>query len=534
MSELSQDTKQRLIKFKSSEAYSKLNQETRARLDKFAGDGPELAFKRDSIPFSRPEGVMDAINPISGIKRGFQNLGAAAQREEAALAGAGEEVLSGRFKNAPKEFVRGLKGEQTTEFGDVLKRRGVDEDVAAAGGFAASLATPLNLLLTTVTGGSNKLITPKLVEPVAKPLSKVPGILARFGANVETKPIKNLRNIMDRIGASKLFKGGVERTDYVGRELAPRVSALAKESVESLEPNALRAIGVPEDVIEDAVKVKKQYGLKKLPTIDEADDFFEQVVNQDPFNGEIEPSKFKAKLGQSISKLEAGLGKEHPIVKSMRFMLGNLERSPSSAESIHTGAGKIGRNLTKEEYLATRRDINRLFTNNKELDSFIQGLKETLDSDAAQSGITGTKRARDIYRVSREVTKARNFVDKAELLSEKGAQSQLLSAQDPKRVVEKDIIRALTGGDASEILDLLEGNKILSTSGPEGIGRTKGSGIISSFRDLARRGIRGYEEKVRPALVKTGKKTQKLRDLLRRPAALAERKTITKLSQGEE
>lgn len=533
MSELSPETRQRLINFKSSEAYSKLSPDTRARLDKFVGDGPGLAFKRDSIPFSRPESIADAMNPVSFIKQGFQNLGAVAQREEAAIAGSGEEVLSGRAANAPKEFMRGLKGEQTTEFGDLLRRRGVDDDVASIGGFLASLVTPTNLVLTAATGGSNKLVTPKLAEPVLKPVSKVPGILARFGANVETKPIKNLRNIMDRIGASKLFKGGVERPDYVGRELAPRVSKLAKESVESLEPNALRAIGVPEDVIEDAVKVKKEYGLKKLPTIDEADDFFEQVVNQDPFNGEIVPSQFKAKLGQSIAKLEAGLGKEHPIVKSMRFMLDNLERNPTSSESIRTGVGKIGRNLTKDEYLATRRDINRLFTNNKELDSFVQGLKEALDSDAAQSGITGTKRARDIYRVSREVTKARNFVDKAELLSEKGAQSQLLSAQDPKRVVEKDIIKALTGSESGEILDLLEGNKILSTSGPEGIGRTKGSGIISSLRDFARRGIRGYEEKIRPSLIKSGKTTTKLRDLIRRPASLAERKAITKLSQGD-
>ena len=530
MSEISNDTRQRLIKFKSSDQYSKLSPETKSRVDKFVGEGPGLAFKRDSIPFSRPEGVVEALNPVSQVKHGLQNMGALAQREEAALAGAGEEALSGRFKNIPKEFMRGIKGEQTTEFGDLARRRGVGEDASQAIGFGASMVTPTNAALTALTGGTNKLLTPSMVKPITKPISKVPGILARFAANVETKPVKDLRNIMDRIGAGKLFGGGVETPEYVGRELAPRMSKLAKEGVESLDPNALRAIGVPEDVIDDAVRVKSEYGLKKMPSIEEADDFFESVIKQDPFDGEIKPEQFRRSLEGSIANLESGLGKDHSVVKSMRFMLDGLDRSPSSAESIRTGVGKIGRSLTKDEYLGTRRDINRLFTNNKEIDMFVQKLKETLDSDAAQSGITGTKRARDIYRVSREVTKARNFVDKADLLSEKGAQSQLLSAQDPKRVVEKDIIKSLTGTESGEILDLLQGNKILTTSGPEGIGRTKGSGIISSIRDLARRGIRGYEEKVRPVAMrvgeKVGKKTRKLRDVLKRPAAMSERRAL--------
>lgn len=495
----------------------------------------------DSIPF--PMGQMKlggaTIPSIPGFDIGstLKTLGALGQREESAIAAPIEAASQGRFKDMLGEALKGAKGDKVTEFGGVLERKGVDPTLSNVLGFGASMFSPINLLATMATGGANKAVTPAL----GKSVGKVPGAVMSFGGAFEGKTIKDLRNIVRRIGKSKTFGEGIDSEGFIGRMLAPKVSKLAKESVESLEPKALEAIGVPADEIAHALEMKKKYGINRIPSMDDADDVFENTMKQTPFNKQIKLDNFRLALEDSIANLSSGLGKDSSLVKSLQAILDDTKSVSTASEAIKGGVGESLKSLTKKSYLSTRRNLNQLISgNNPEIDRLVMAVKNALDKDAAYSGMTGVERAKAVYEISRNVNKARNFINKSEMLSEKGIQNQLLSARSPEKVAESKIIAALAGEqNAGSILDQVNANRILTDTSHKGIGKLDNSGnlfgapIRNAFRSIVRRseetGIPVNVEDFMAALRKSsiGRTTRKT-------IGLAERATARKVLESNQ
>lgn len=344
-------------------------------------------------------------------------------------------------------------------------------------GIVSGILDPRNL--ATASAGVARMMRPKNF-----------GKLARGIADISSQDIKSLRNI----GADKVFKPNVESVDFVGREVAPKVASMEEKLLGSLSESALRQIGVKPDIMDDVRLVKKEFNLKELPTPEKADDFFEKVISQEVFEGGIQPEKFKAKIKSLIPQLEEGLGKEDALVRQFRTMINNIETPSSLTESVTRGAGNISRNLSKDTYLATRRQLNSLFSGNDNRNMFVQMAKEALDQDAANSGITGIARARAIYRVSRELEKVRTHLENPKRL--KNTQTRLEAAQKPGAFQEKQALSELLGDESPSILRDLESNRLAQKMSSKGLYASTG-GVL---RGMARTGVKAYEESVRPSV----------------------------------
>lgn len=578
MANLAPETLDRLRRFQQSEKFNKLMPETQNRFRTFIGDKPEpeLAFKRPTIPFAEPN-----VGIIPDPGRGLQNLSATAQREEAALAGAGEEALSGRFKNIPKEFMRGLKGEQTTQIGDLFRRRGANEDVSSALGFAGSLVTPSNLALTALTGGAGKALTPKLTKPV----SKVPGAIRNFLGGVEGKTIKDLRNIVDRLGVGKVFKGGTERRTFVGKELTPRVQDIVTRNIDNLEPTALKELGLPDELIGEMRNISSPQGMgigdkirhtvktkldiagqkyekarRSLPkdfkfdvrglrgrvggilrdrgVIDETGKLIRPIVDDPPqiqgiyrlWNELSErvrvnrPSRIGGLLSQEGEKIVGKVMPDGSIRGSGKAGIFGTGEIPKDAKDEILRSLVKADELDSDQFFRNRLNLQGLLSGEKQFDRLVLQVIDVMDNAAEKSGSSSLKDAVTDYR------NAKGFQDrfgglagkadeKAEKFTRKTSlEGKLRASQQEERVSLREELSKLIGGkQADEILDLSQANRILTDPGIEGVGKMRNAGWLQTGRNVVRRGIRSYEENISP----------KLRDLSRR----ASKSKLGKLSK---
>ena len=415
-------------------------------------------------------------------------------------------ILSTGVEGA-KAAARGIFGEGISQFIDPIMSPTTAKSVEASQNIAdeATSQVPREPHLGLLNPHSvTNAIARGVVDPRSLATSMVGGLrpfrpknfgkLARRLADVSSKSVKELREI----GPGNVFKPEVEAQDFVGKVLAPRASTKIEKSLQSLDPETLKAVGVKPNVLDDIAKVKTEYGLNELPSRSEADKFFEDVVKQDPFNGTIEPSGFKVEARKAISSLESGLGRENSITKALRGMLDKLESTPSITQAVEsgTGAGPVSNSLSKETYLGTRQQLNGLFNGNPYIDKLVQRVKVALDKDAAVSGITGISRARNIYRVSREADKVRTYLSNPKRLE--AISSKLLSGQDPKNFQVRETLKKLLGSDYDQIAKELTSNRLAQEFSPRGLYSSR-AGIV---RGTARAGLRAYEESVRPTLLK--------------------------------
>ena len=565
--------------------------------------GPGLAFKRPSIPFTSPKGAMGVSNPMFAI----QNLGAAAQRVEGAISGAGEEALSGRFKNIPSEFMKGLKGEKTTEYGDLFTRRNVpftdkrfSPEAASTLGFGASMVDPFSLATTALTGGANKLLTPSLAKPVTKPISKIPGAIRNFLGGVEGKTIKDLRNIVDRLGVGNVFKSGAERKTFVGSELTPRVQSAVTKNVENLEPVALKELGLPDNLISEMQTRGTPQGLKlgdKIrhtvkSKIDEAGQEYEQARRSLPKGFKFDVKGLRGKVGGILR--ERGVIDEkgkliRPIVDdpdqikglyrlwnelSDRVRLNRPGRiggllseeetkivgkiTPEgtikgSAKAGEFGTGKLPKEaqdeilrslamadeLDSDQFFRNRLNLQGLLSGEKQFDRLVLQVIDVMDNAAESSGQKSLKNAVKSYRGAKEFEESvGNLASKADEKVEKftkrtSIEGKLRSSQQEERVSLREELSNLIGGkQTSEILDMSQANKILTDPGIGGIGKPRDTGWLQTGRNIARRGIRRYEESVSPKLRDLVRRTQHLRRGARKGISVVEKGTLRKMIQG--
>ena len=244
-------------------------------------------------------------------------------------------------------------------------------------------------------------------------------------------------------GAKKVasIPGKIERA--VGSEITPKALEAATGRVRAMEPEALGAIGVKPEDISTVSNLKKEYGFKEFPTKEDANKFFGKVTSQ-PINtesGNVVPESFVPKIKETISSLSSGLGKNPRLANELQTILDDISR---------------GKTIDKATYEATRLNLNNMASGNPEIDRFIGPVKEALDFDAAQSGITGIGKARATYQLA-HTPKIENYLSDTKLPIK--IQNLLESAQKPGEVTIKEQLKALLGDKSEGILKDLEKNR---------------------------------------------------------------------------
>src|SRR3990167_3018028 len=249
-------------------------------------------------------------------------------------------------------------------------------------------------------------------------IATAPGRFARQISDISKGDVERTRALTGKHGSKFVFSGAKQQPEFIGKEITPRVVKIEDSAIENMEPGALRRIGVKPEVIDDMKAVKKEFGLAKLPSSKEAEEFFENVIAQADDSFSMIPEGFEKAVKGTVAELSKGLGRENPLVRQFEGMLADLEQSPSPSQAIMQGAGRQKVKLNKETYLGTRRALNSMFTGRDEIDRFVQGAKAALDKDAAAAGITGMGRARAVYRVSKEADKIRAYLANPEKRSQ--------------------------------------------------------------------------------------------------------------------
>lgn len=251
--------------------------------------------------------------------------------------------------------------------------------------------------------------------------------------------IKLLRQLEMEGGRGFVLNKGKSKPEYVGREISPKASELARGRVSSMEPEALREIGVSPEATQIAQDVKGKFGLKEFPTKAKADELFDTVINSAPPESRISPDN----LSKAIGELEAqGLDlREFKGIKSA------IQGNPNSTEAVMRGSSKRLNQLTPDEYRNLRTYLNNLTDNGN--NPFFQKLKSALDMDA-ESVIPQLSEAKGVFQVSRELPKAENYLDKTKLPEEMSR--RLESGADPKNVNVRESLGRLLGPEGESLV----------------------------------------------------------------------------------
>lgn len=318
------------------------------------------------------------------------------------------------------------------------------------------------------------------IPGAAKVVSKVPGTVTRFAANIPSKTQKDLRNILKRVGGKRLSEEPLDRPEFIGDVLAPKAESIARQRAVELNPETLKRLKIPKDTIDEALSLSKKFGFKKLPTTKEADDFFEKAIDSASKDSRIHPVNLQSK----ISELE---GTVDP--RDLKKVTDALQKESVPGDPF-SGVGGL-RPQSYKKIRAMLNDLSEAGSN-----PFFQQIKNAFDDDAAVA-IPKINEAKALFRVSRSLEKAQTFREKPDL--DIMMESVLRRSSDPKNTGTRKLLSDIIGKErADELIDLSQANRILTSPGE--LGRPEGSGIFSSLRGLSRRGIRKFEEKSAPKI----------------------------------
>lgn len=314
-----------------------------------------------------------------------------------------------------------------------------------------------------VIGGTTEALLPPVIETVS---GKVPPFLRGIRRILNPTKKTFAETSGGRASQINAEKDAALLADkeMIGNELAPKAAEIKRQRILSMEPDALSQVGVKQGDINFAKKVKGLTSVKTIPTQEEGDAFYESVIRSIPEDTKIPTDNLRNALNKSISGAEGGLGKDPNLVNKLKEILSDLDRETTGAsDSIMYGAGKRNLPITKQTYEATRRNLNRLFSDNPELNRFVQPLKEALDKDAslaaADVGVSAPMgRARLMYRLPRQLSKARTVVDNPNF--NEVVEKEVREVANPLNVAKRENFRKLLGPEADDILAKLDSGKI--------------------------------------------------------------------------
>ena len=305
-----------------------------------------------------------------------------------------------------------------------------------------NVATGVGIDVAAGVGGA-------LMEPLAAKTAvgaikgadkNITSLLRRISGQ-SSSDIKLLRQLEAEQGRGFVLNKTKSKPEYVGREISPKSAELARSRVSSMEPEALREIGVTPESTNIAQDVKGKFGLKEFPTKAKADELFDDVINSAPPESRIQPNN----LSNAIQELES----QGVSLRELKGIKSSITGSPSTTEAIQSGkgAGQRLNGLSPDEYRNLRTYLNNLTDSGS--NPFFQKLKSALDADA-EAVIPKLSEAKGVFQVSRELPKAETYLDKTKLPEEMSR--RLESASQPENVNVRESLNRLLGPDGESLV----------------------------------------------------------------------------------
>ncbi len=296
------------------------------------------------VDFARMHGILPSSGRVDDNMKKLQNIGSLFRREEAAVAAPIVELqrpgsLIDKGKRAVSAYGQALTGERTPELGDIGRQAGLPEGVSAAAGLVASMGLPTNLLTLGTGAPAIKATGAKVV----KPITKIPSAGRSVIGDVSSSTIKDLRNIVKRRGGSKVFEHNIDKPQYVGDVLAPKVQQAYKSNADNLNKSVMKEMKIPSDLVSE---VKKANIKSDIPVgdkiaqviqtkLDEASKMFEDAFQKAPDNATVSINALKSKVGSVLREIgvigEGGvvlpsIGKDPRIVNSIKEIYESLRK----------------------------------------------------------------------------------------------------------------------------------------------------------------------------------------------------------------
>ena len=417
----------------------------------------------------------------SGQPQPIQSMG---QRLQTGLKTAGDVMAGGlnRAVQAGPASFNSITGGPATEFAhgvklEALKRSPVPEypigEVGIGGGNlheAIAGATDANQLLSA---------GPFVASGISRGTDKnITSLLKRLSGQ-EGTDIKQLRALEAKRGQGFVLDKTKSKPEYLGREISPKAAELASSRVRSMEPDAMREIGIGSEDTALAQELKAKFGLKEFPTKSSAEDFFANTIDSVPDDIQINTANLERAFSDPANKLDKDT---HRLVKDILDRrnfneIGGLDKTP----------------MSKQEFQQVRAMLNNL--DPKGEIPGVQAIKQSLDSGLSDI-LPQFAEAKGLFQLSHQVPKAELYLDKTKL--DKEMSGMLNTASEAKNVNARESLSRLLGQEGEGLIDDSVAQRIskemyapsnLSTR-PVGTGKS----ILDFVRIPGRFVQRGYEK----------------------------------------
>ena len=319
----------------------------------------------------------------------------------------------------------------------------------------------------------------KLAPMAAKFTDKNLTSLLRRVAGQSSSDIKLGRELMREGGVGAVLSKQKAKPAYLGREIAPKAADVAAGRVKSMNPNAMREIGIPTEDVQLAQDLKGKFGLQEFPTKSAADDFYSNVINSAPDDVQIPTENLKQVVSSPDIQIDKQAKRyiEQFIGRSRMNPAGTLDEVP----------------LSKTEYQNIRGMLNNIDPQGET--PAIQAIKQALDSDA-EKVIPGIAEAKGRFQLSRQTPKAEVFLDKARADEEMGR--RLSQSQSPENVQVGESLQRLLGPEGDPLIKQVQGQRLAKQwYSDETSGRSmnpRANPILEAIKELAKPIPRGYEK----------------------------------------
>lgn len=238
------------------------------------------------------------------------------------------------------------------------------------------------------------------------------------------------------------FMKSLKRTPFNSMAAEEAVGAF-KGRLSSMEPEALAHIKLPPKTIGDITSTKTNYGLKNLPSVDEAGTLFSNTM-VGAKGRPIQNTKIMSALNDAISR--------NPKEKSLQTLRDRLSKSSNIDDAMR---GK-GATSDADSVKLAFDEVNKLFGKyGGSMDSELQAVKNAIYDSLEDSGVEGAKKARDIYRVAQGSKKVQSKLSEPSSITEKSMAtliSQLESPNEGIRSASRKILREKIGPKADSII----------------------------------------------------------------------------------
>ena len=235
----------------------------------------------------------------------------------------------------------------------------------------------------------------------------------------------------------------------IGAEITPRAEELITSRVRGMHPEALEALGVPNESRQIAKRVSERVGLDELPSREMADKYYGNVIESIPDDVQIGTSNLQQAVSDPANQSQATRKIKELLGRSRLNDKGVLESAP----------------LSKQEYNDIRGMLNNMDPRGET--PSIQSVKQALDADA-EIVVPDINKAKGTFQVSRELSKADKYLEKPNLGS--NLQRQLEEAGKMGNVQKREEMSRLIGPEAEQIF-----KDIRKTQGVKALAKVAGS-----------------------------------------------------------